>query len=60
MPEFDPVQTNQMPRKEKIVQRLWELARPVLFGLSPWFVRRWRLEVIRYVAKIGGGAENVP
>lgn len=55
MPEFDPVQTNQMPRKEKIVQRLWELARPVLFGLSPWFVRRWRLEVIRYVAKIGGG-----
>ena len=57
MPEFDPVQTNQMPRKEKVIQRLWELVRPVLFGLSPWFARRWRLGVIRVVAKMGAGCK---
>lgn len=55
MPEYNPVQTNQMPRKEKVVQRLWELVRPVLFGLTPWFARRWRLGVIRCVAKMGVG-----
>lgn len=58
MPEFNPVQTNQMPRKEKVIERLWELVRPVLFGLSPWFARRWRLEVIRYIAKMGGGGKK--
>ena len=56
MPEFNPVQTNQMPRREKLIQRLWELIRPVLWGLSPWFARQWRLGVVRYIAKMGGGA----
>ena len=55
MTEFNPVQTTQMPWKEKVIQRLWELARPVLFGLSPWFARRWRLGVIRCIAKMGAG-----
>ena len=55
MPEFNPVQTNQMPRREKLIQRLWELFRPVFFGVSPWFARRWRLGVLRYIVKMGGG-----
>ena len=58
MPEFNPVQTSQMPRREKLIQRLWELIRPVFWGLSPWFARRWRLGVVRYVAKMGG-RENI-
>lgn len=60
MPEFNPIQTNQMPRREKLIQRLWELIRPVLWGLSPWFARRWRLGVLRYIVKMGGGGhENI-
>ena len=58
MAEFNPVQTNQLPRREKIVQRLWEFVRPVMFGCSPWFARRWRLFVLRCVDKIAG-AENL-
>ena len=58
MPEFNPVQTNQMPRREKLIQRLWELIRPVLWGLSPWFARQWRLGVVRYIAKMGESTIN--
>ena len=54
MLEFNPVQTNQMPRREKLIQRFWELIRPVFWGISPWFARRWRLGVLRYIAKMGG------
>ena len=59
MLEFNPVQTNQMPRREKLIQRLWELIRPVFWGISPWLARRWRLGVLRYIAKMGGGYENI-
>ena len=55
MLEFNPVQTNQMPRREKLIQRFWELIRPVFWGISPWLARRWRLGVLRYIAKMGGG-----
>ena len=54
MIEFNPVQTNELPWKEKIVQRLWEFARPMLFGWSPWFARHWRLFILRNVSKIVG------
>lgn len=40
---FNPVQTSQMCRKDKIRQRLWEFVRPVAFGCSPYFARRWRI-----------------
>ncbi len=55
MANFEPVQISQMPRREKIVQRLWELTRPLLFNFSLWFARKWRLRIIRCVARIGGG-----
>lgn len=55
MVEFDPVQTNQMLLREKILQRLWELVRPAIFGCTLWFARKARLRVVRYAAKIGGG-----
>ncbi len=37
MANFEPVQKNQMPRREKIVQRVWKLARPLLFNYTLWF-----------------------
>ena len=43
MPEFNPVQTNEMPGKEKLCQRIWEIMRPVLCGSTPWFMRKVRL-----------------
>ena len=59
MLEFNPVQTNQMPRREKLIQRFWGLIRPVFWGISPCVARRWRLGVLRYIAKMGGGYENI-
>ena len=41
--EYNPVQTNQRPCREKTIQRLWEYVRVVVFGLSPWFARKWRI-----------------
>lgn len=54
MVNYEPVQTNQMPRHEKIVQRLWEWTRPLLFNYTFWYARKWRLRIVRYVARIGG------
>ena len=51
---FNPIQTNQRPKREKIVERLWEWIRPIVFGFSPWFARRWRLAWVRLVAKLYG------
>lgn len=41
--EYNPVQTNQRPCREKTIQRLWEYVRVAVFGLSPWFARKWRV-----------------
>ena len=58
--EFNPVQTNQRPVREKIAQRLWELLRPVVFGCSPWFARKWRVAWLRFAsAWYGGGMEHL-
>ena len=54
---FQPVQTNQRPKREKAAERIWEWIRPIAFGISPWFARRWRLMWVRFAAKFyrGGG-----
>ena len=59
MGEFEPIQTNQLPKREKIVQRIWELVRPWLFYNTLWFARKWRLRIVRYVSKIGGGTNKM-
>ena len=28
--------------KERLIQRIWEVVRFVMWGMSPWFARRWR------------------
>lgn len=42
MPEFNPVQTNQMPCSEKIRQRIWSFLYSIIFPCTPWFARRFR------------------
>lgn len=49
--EFIPVQTNQRPAREKAAQRLWGFVRPIVFGCSPWFARRWRILCVRFASK---------
>ena len=56
--EFNPVQTNQRPVREKIAQRLWELLRPVVFGCSPWFARKWRVAWLRFASAWYGGGHG--
>lgn len=55
MMEFNPVQTNQRPAREKLAQRIWEMLRPIVSGCSPWFARKWRVAWVRFVANWYGG-----
>ena len=59
--QYAPVQTNQRPWREKMAQRVWELLRPIVWGLSPWFARTWRVAWLRLAAlrHPGGGGGNV-
>jgi putative colanic acid biosynthesis acetyltransferase WcaF len=56
---FTPVQTNQRPLKEKLVQRVWEVARVVLCNTTPFFMRKWRRLVVSVFARICGGGANI-
>lgn len=56
---FTPVQTNQRPWKEKLVQRVWEVARIILCYTTPFFMRRWRRCITVIFARICGGGQNV-
>ena len=57
--EFNPVQTNQRPAREKLAQRLWEFVRPVVFGCSPWFARKWRVAWLRFASTWYRGAVSI-
>ena len=57
---YKPVQTNQRPAKEKMVQRLWQFVRPIVFGATPWFARRWRAACVRFAASCYGGGGGIP
>ena len=54
MMEFRPIQTNPLPRREKIVQRSWEVLRKVVYGMSPFFARKWRRRWTVLAARLGG------
>ena len=51
---FTPVQTNQRPLKEKLIQRAWEVARVILCYTTPFFMRKWRRFVVSVFARICG------
>lgn len=54
-----PVQTNQRPLIEKLVQRLWEVIRVVLCYPTPFFMRRWRRFVTSIFANIYKRRANI-
>ena len=56
---FTPIQTNQRPLKEKLLQRVWEVARLVLCYPTPFFMRKWRRCVTAIFARVGGGWRNI-
>lgn len=56
---FNPVQTNQRPLKEKLVQRVWESARVILCYTTPFFMRKWRRAVTAIFARICGGGRDM-
>lgn len=56
MGKFTPVQTNQRPRQEKMLQRSWEAMRVLLCFTTPFFMRKWRRFVVSVFA---GGRANI-
>ena len=50
--DYTPPKTSSMPVKEKLIQRLWEIVRVVIFGCSPFWARRWRLCWVRLFASL--------
>ena len=59
MVRFDPVHTNQRPAKEKLLQRLWELLRVLIWRPTPWFAHGWRRFWIGFIASLGGGQWHI-
>jgi len=55
MSEFTPVRTNQMPAKEKILQRIWTVVWMLLCRPTPWFVHGWRRFWVKLFSKLGRG-----
>lgn len=56
---FTPVQTNQRPLKEKLVQRVWEVVRVIICYTTPFFMRRWRRYNTAIFAHFCGGGANI-
>ena len=44
---FNPRESTHASPKERIMERVWEVARAMLFLSSPWFARRWRNRVFQ-------------
>lgn len=59
MTTFTPVRTSQRPLGEKIAQRIWAFVRVFVFGVSPWFARRWRIAWVKLFAMIRAGSRGV-
>ena len=51
--EFTPVRTNQMPRGEKILNRIWVCVSAILFCASPFFARAYRGMIFKLFSMIG-------
>lgn len=54
MEEYNPPSTSELPIKEKLAQRIWDIVRGVVFTLSPFFARRWRRLWIALFARLIG------
>ncbi len=54
---YTPPKTSSRPLKEKLLQRMWELVRAVVFPMSPFWARKWRVRWVRFFAKMYGSGE---
>ncbi len=43
-----PVQSTERPLREKVLERLWGLVNRTLFRWSPWFMRRYRVALLKF------------
>ena len=59
MLKLDPIQTSQIPRYEKLLQRVWECARVFLCYLTPFFMRSWRRGVTAFFANLYGARRQI-
>lgn len=55
MVQYNPIHTNQMSVREKLLQRLWGFCRLILCWPTPWFAHGWRRFWTRLFAGLGGG-----
>ena len=51
--EFNPVRTCQMPRGEKLLNRIWGCVSVILFRASPFFARSYRGMLFKLFSMIG-------
>lgn len=51
MARYIPPITSEMPIREKLLERFWELVQCIVFGVSPFFARRWRVFWVRFICK---------
>lgn len=56
---YNPIQTNSLPLKEKLIQCVWESARVILCYTTPFFMRKWRRAVTAIFARICGGGQDM-
>ena len=56
---FNPVQTNQRPLKEKLLQRIWEVSRVAICYSTPFFMRRWRRLVLLLFVRVCSAEANI-
>ena len=56
---FDPIQTNQRPLGEKLIQRFWECARAFLCWPTSFFMRRWRVLVTKMFGSLYKGPGSI-
>ena len=56
---FTPVQTTQRPWKEKLFQRIWEVARVILCYTTPFFMRKWRQFITSIFSHVCGRGGHI-
>lgn len=47
MPKFNPIQTTSFPLKYKLKSRLWQLVNSTIYRWSPFFMRKYRVALVR-------------
>lgn len=52
---YKPIRTSQIPSRQKIAQRIWEVVWFVCCRPSMWFMHAWRRFFVRLISRLMGG-----